>query len=167
MHQHLGAANLLKRVAVLEKGSARKAPSDAERAALDFQIERSPTAAATLLTELGKQPGARPHRQAVLRACLKALHACDFSKGNSFYEAAIRAREQNRLLGQPLPRRAVGSTLLIKGLEAEVAVILDADDHDTNNLYVAMTRGSKSLVVCSRAISIVRPAAAKPALMPA
>lgn len=161
---NVGAANLLKRVPVLEKGAARKDPSDAERAALDFQAERSPRAAARLLTELGKQPGARPHRQAILRACMKALHACDGSDGNAFYEAAIRAREQNRLFGRPLPRRAVGSTLLLKGLEAEVAVILDADDHDTNNIYVAMTRGSKSLVICSRATSIVRPAAARRAL---
>jgi hypothetical protein len=28
---------------------------------------------------------------------------------------------------RPLPRRAVGSTLLLKDLEAEVAVIFDAD----------------------------------------
>ena len=59
-------------------------------------------------------------------------------------------REQNRLLGRPLPRRAVGSTLLLKGLEAEVAVILNADDLDARNFYVAMTRGSKHIVVCSR-----------------
>ena len=44
-------------------------------------------------------------------------------------------REQNRLIGRPLPRRAVGSTLLLKGLEAEVAVVLDADTLDARNLY--------------------------------
>jgi DNA helicase-2/ATP-dependent DNA helicase PcrA len=58
-------------------------------------------------------------------------------------------REQNRLLGRPLPKRAVGSTLLLKGLEAEVAVILNADALDSRNLYVAMTRGSKALAVCA------------------
>ena len=59
-------------------------------------------------------------------------------------------REQGRVLGRALPRRAVGSTLLLKGLEAEVAVILDADGLNARNLYVAMTRGSKRLVVCGR-----------------
>ena len=58
-------------------------------------------------------------------------------------------REQNRLVGRPLPRRAVGSTLLLKGLEAAVAVILNADALDARNLYVAMTRGSKALTVCA------------------
>ncbi|MAT66666.1 MAG: DNA helicase UvrD, partial [Gammaproteobacteria bacterium] len=65
------------------------------------------------------------------------------------HEAAIRVREQNRLVGRPLPRRAVGSTLLLKGLEAEVAVILNASALDARNLYVAMTRGSKNLTVCA------------------
>lgn len=68
----------------------------------------------------------------------------------TFHDAAIRMREQNRLLGRPLPKRAVGSTLLLKGLEAEIAVILDADALDPANLYVAMTRGSRRLIVCSR-----------------
>ena len=58
-------------------------------------------------------------------------------------------REQNRLIGRPLPKRAVGSTLLLKGLEAEVAVIQNAGALDARNLYVAMTRGSKVLTVCS------------------
>ena len=58
-------------------------------------------------------------------------------------------REQNRLVGRPLPRRAVGSTLLLKGLEAEVAVILNAGALDARNLYVAMTRGSKALTICA------------------
>jgi hypothetical protein len=69
--------------------------------------------------------------------------------GLSFHEAAIRMREQNRLVGRPLPRRAVGSTLLLKGLGAEVAVILNPGIMNARNLYVAMTRGSKSLVICS------------------
>ena len=40
--------------------------------------------------------------------------------------------------------------MLLKGLEAEVAVVLDVDDMDAPHLYVAMTRGSKRLVVCSK-----------------
>jgi ATP-dependent exoDNAse (exonuclease V) beta subunit len=40
--------------------------------------------------------------------------------------------------------------LLLKGLEAEVAVVLYADVMDARNLYVALTRGSKKLVVCSK-----------------
>src|SRR3546814_1032479 len=52
-----------------------------------------------------------------------SLQLCSGTDGLSFHDAAIRMREQNRLVGRPLPRRAVGSTLLLKGLEAEVAEI--------------------------------------------
>jgi len=102
-----------------------------------------------LLVEIGKEAGVRTHRPAVLRACIKALQLCHGTEGLTFEDAAIRMREQNRLIGRPLPKRAVGSTLLLKGLEAEVAVVLDAGNLDARNLYVAMTRGSKKLIVCS------------------
>jgi DNA helicase-2/ATP-dependent DNA helicase PcrA len=121
-----------------------------ERTALRFQTERSPKAAVDLLVEIGQEAGVRTHRPTVLRACIKALQHCTGSEGESFHDAAIHAREQNRLLGRPLPKRAVGSTLILKGLEADVSVILDAADLDARNLYVAMTRGSKKLVVCAK-----------------
>jgi DNA helicase-2/ATP-dependent DNA helicase PcrA len=43
----------------------------------------------------------------------------------------------------------VGSTLLLKGLEADVAVILNSELMDRQHLYVAMTRGARKLVICS------------------
>ena len=147
---NVGSAALVQRVGILERGMARKDASDVERAALRFKVEKRPTAAVDLLVEIGRSAGVWAHRPAVLRACIKALQSCGGGRGNSFYDEAIRVREQNRLVGRPLPRRAVGSTLLLKGLEAEVSVILDVADHDAKNLYVAMTRGSARLVVCSR-----------------
>jgi len=147
---NVGATDMIRRVAALEKGTARRQASDAERAALRFKLLRTPQAAADLLVEINKEPGVRTHRPAVLRACLRALQSCDGTEGNTFYDAVIRTREQYRILGRPLPKRAVGSTLLLKGLEADVSVILDADDLDAKNLYVAMTRGSRRLVVCSK-----------------
>ncbi|WP_197706421.1 hypothetical protein [Magnetospirillum sp. 15-1] len=48
-----------------------------------------------------------------------------------------------------VPKRAVGSTLLLKGLEADVVVVLNAHTLNAKNLYVAMTRGSRLLTVCS------------------
>jgi hypothetical protein len=68
--------------------------------------------------------------------------------GLSFRDAAIRMRKQSRLIGRPLPRRAVGSTLLLKGLEADVAVILNARKLNACNLFVAMTRGSRIVTIC-------------------
>ena len=58
------------------------------------------------------------------------------------------------MIGRPLPKRAVGSTLLLKGLEADIAVVLNADELDARNLYVAITRGSAKLVVCSKSSTL-------------
>ena len=104
--------------------------------------------AATLLTELRTMPNVHVHRPAILYNVLKALRWA--STGIvTLTEASIRVREENRLLGRRLPKRAVGSTLLLKGLEAEVAVVLNAEGMSPQHLYVAMTRGSMRLVVCS------------------
>lgn len=90
------------------------------------------------------------HRPLVLRACIRALNGCAASGDLTFREAAVRAREQNRMIGRSVPRRGVGSTLLLKGLEAEVCIVVEGHDLNAENLYVAITRGSNRLVVCSR-----------------
>lgn len=146
---NVGADDLVRRVHLLTRGTARKPPTDTERIALAFFQAPSYRAAVDLLVEISKEAGVRTHRPAVLRACIKAFQLCDSKKDLALYDAAIRMREQNRLVGRPLPKRAVGSTLLLKGLEAEVAVILNATDMNARNLYVAMTRGSKALTICS------------------
>jgi DNA helicase-2/ATP-dependent DNA helicase PcrA len=148
--RNVGAADLVRRVQSLMRGTARNPPTDAETTAISFVRAPSHRTAVDVLVEIGKQAGVSAHRPAVLRACIRALQLCGGTVGLSFHEAAIRMREQNRLVGRPLPRRAVGSTLLLKGLEAEVAVILNAGALDARNLYVAMTRGSKTLTICAR-----------------
>ena len=149
MMTNVGAADLVKRVSSLTRGTARKEPSDVERVALAFVGAPSHRLVADLLVEIGKDGGVRTHRPAVLRTCIKALQLCDGSDEVSFYDTAIQMREQNRLIGRPMPKRAVGSTLLLKGLEADVAVVLNASVLDARNLYVAITRGSRALTICS------------------
>lgn len=65
-------------------------------------------------------------------------------------EAAWQVRSRTRMVGRRHPRCAVGTTLLVKGLEFDHAVVLNPEDLDARNLYVAMTRGAKSLTVFSR-----------------
>ena len=146
---NLGGAETLERVRVHLDGTLTTPPSEAEAAALRFAATPTHRSALTLLLALNAQTGVRVHRPTVLRSCLKALEACPDDEQASFVAMAIKMREENRLLGRPLPPRAVGSTLLLKGLEAEVAIILDAHEMNPAHLYVAMTRGSKKLVVCS------------------
>lgn len=146
---NVGAADLIQRVKVLKGGKARKPPNDVEKAALSFVANPNYSSAGALLEAIGADFAVRCYRPAVLRACFRALQLCNANPDLKFEEAVLQMREQNRALGRPLPKRAVGSTLLLKGLEADVAVILNADQLDARNLYVAMTRGSKNLVICS------------------
>lgn len=60
--------------------------------------------------------------------------------------AAIQARERGRHMSRPLSRRSVSSSFLLKGLEADVALILDPQTMNAPNLYVALTRGARQLV---------------------
>ena len=145
---NVGAVDLVKRVQSLARGTARKPPTDVERVALAFVQSPSYRIAIDLIVEIGKQGGVRTHRPAVLRCCIRALQLCDCQNGPTFQDAAVTMREQNRLIGRHLPKRAVGSTLLLKGLEADVAVVLNAGALDARNFYVATTRGSKALTIC-------------------
>lgn len=91
----------------------------------------------------------RAYRPTVLSTCVKALQLCS-SSDLHFADAVVRKREEYRHVGRQLPKRGVGSTLLLKGLEADVVVILNANALNAKNLYVALTRASRMLVVCSK-----------------
>jgi DNA helicase-2/ATP-dependent DNA helicase PcrA len=147
---NVGAADLVQRATSLARGAARKEASDVERVAVDFLQKPSHAKIIDLLVEIGKEGGVRTYRPTVLRACITALQLCQGTEGMTFHSAAVTVREQNRLHGRVIPRRAIGSTLLLKGLEADVAVVLHADELDRRNLYVAMTRGCQKLVICSK-----------------
>lgn len=67
-------------------------------------------------------------------------------------EAANEYQRDMRHTGRPIShRKLIGTTLLVKGLEYDHAVILDADILDAKDLYVAMTRGSKTLTIIGAA----------------
>lgn len=144
----VSTAELLKRLTTINNGRAIKPPSPAEHAALEFQLTPSYLAAAKYLEACYSMTGTRVFRPALLFSAIEALRSAH-QKDLSLLDAAIRVRENFRANGRRIPSRGVGSTLLLKGLEAEVAVILNGDDLTNENLYVAITRGSMRLVVCS------------------
>jgi hypothetical protein len=146
---NVGADDLLARVASLRSGKARRPPSETETAALDFAARPSYAGASALFAAISKDAGVRTHRPAVLRGCHRVLHLCSAPDGPTPYDAAVQVRELSRLIGRPLAKRTVGSTLLLKGLEADAAVILNPELMDRQHLYVAMTRGARILVICS------------------
>jgi DNA helicase-2/ATP-dependent DNA helicase PcrA len=150
----VGAATFLARIKTLQGGRARNAATAAEAAALALVARPKPSAAMHLLQQLEDQEGARVYRPEMLHCCRSAMRAV--SDDHTFLSAVLEVRERNRHHGRPVSRRAVGSTLLLKGLEADVAVILQPDQMDACNLYVALTRGAKRVLVCSVS-SVLRP----------
>jgi hypothetical protein len=145
----LGGSDLLRRVESLSKGTARKEATDAEAKALAFKVAPSLAAALAALRAFEEADGVRVYRPEVLQVLKAALQSAHQGEC-TFQEAVVRARERNRHVGRPIARRAVGSTLLLKGLEADVAVVLNPAAMDARHLYVALTRGAKRLVVCSQ-----------------
>lgn len=141
------ASKLLRRVETLRGGRAKVPPTPAEAAAVFFVAEPSFANSISLLQALAGQHGARVYRPEVLHCCIAAMRAAEVS--GDFISAAIQARERNRHLGRALGRRAVGSTLLLKGLEADVAVVLEPERMTPQHLYVALTRGARRVVICS------------------
>jgi len=144
----VGAANLRTRVATLRGGRARTPPAPAEAAAVAFANEPSMDGGLDVLRALVDQPDARVYRPEVLHCCKSAMQAA--AAGTSdLLTAVIQARERNRHTARPIARRAVGSTLLLKGLEADACVILEPANMTAQNLYVALTRGARQVIVCS------------------
>lgn len=102
------------------------------------------------LQTLSAIPGAIVYRRELLREMVRSVRLLIAGEVDTLADAAWMVRNRTRQGGRHLARCAVGTTLLIKGLEFDHAIVLDADSYDSRNLYVALTRGSKSLTVVSR-----------------
>ncbi|MCK1504558.1 UvrD-helicase domain-containing protein [Bradyrhizobium sp. 18] len=143
------ANDLVKSVAAVHASKLGRALTAIEQVAARFENSRSLADVADLLTTINRAGGVRCYRPAVLAAAQRALQLAASSEGPSFREATVTIREYSRLIGRPLAKRSVGSTLLLKGLEADISVVLNAGALNARNLYVAMTRGSRRVLVCS------------------
>jgi len=92
----------------------------------------------------------RCHRKELPFEMKRAL--AEFTRGGhaTLRDAAMEVRNRTRLVGRPVHPCSLGSTYLVKGLEFDRAVIVSADELDREDLYVALTRGSRSLTILSR-----------------
>jgi hypothetical protein len=88
------------------------------------------------------------YRRDLLYRFLSVLKMHIDGEGATLSEAANIYQREMRHTGRPIShRKLIGTTLLVKGLEYDHAVILNADALNAKDLYVAMTRGSKSLTI--------------------
>lgn len=135
------------RIESLKAGTAKNAASHLEGAALNLLSAPTPKVLYRLLELMVAQPTSRLFRPELYYVLSDALLI------SATFEALPRSvsivRDKRRFGGRPLPRRAIGSTLLLKGLEAEHALVLSAEELTGPHLYVALSRGSKTLSVVS------------------
>ncbi len=102
------------------------------------------------MAEIESMPGAILHRRELWREMAKAIRTNISDPHESIEAAARKVRDGGRHGGRRVEHRTVSRTVLVKGLEFEHAIVLNAEDHDGPNLYVALTRASTSLTVLSR-----------------
>lgn len=93
--------------------------------------------------------GTRPYRDGLYFAMRAALRLMITRSHENIQDAIWEVQNKLRHAGRRLRKRNIGSTLLVKGLEFDHAVIIDADKMSTNDLYVALTRASKTLTILS------------------
>jgi superfamily I DNA/RNA helicase len=101
------------------------------------------------LIVLSKMPGAKKARYELFLEMLNTLREYETGQYDRLEEAAVRTRDRTRRMGRAPGCYVVSRTLLVKGLEFDHVIVLNADDLDKKNLYVALTRASRSLTVLS------------------
>jgi DNA helicase-2/ATP-dependent DNA helicase PcrA len=123
------------------------------RAVTQTLLDVSATAdAPTILTAMGaieQIPEKILYRRELWREMERSLRLQARTPGIALADAAWKVRNRTRQAGRAVEYRTVSRTLLVKGLEFDHAVVLDAAEHDLRNFYVAVTRASKSLTVLS------------------
>lgn len=118
------------------------------QAANDYLTDPSSSHLKALFETLKSNPETSAYRRDLLYRFLNVLKIHLDGQATTHVEAGILYQREMRHSGRPINhRKLIGTTLLVKGLEYDHAVILDADSLDAKDLYVAMTRGAKSLTI--------------------
>lgn len=88
------------------------------------------------------------YRRELLAAVVAGLRAVR-AEGGSLASAVTEFQTRTRHLGRHIPRRSIGSTLLVKGLEVEHVVIVEDGNMTREDWYVALTRATQSVIILS------------------
>lgn len=132
----------------------RTPPTPPERAAIALATGGGYAQAVGFLQAMAADRDRRVYRLSAFNILLDAVSTAAANASTDLTSAIAQLREQQRHAGRAVPPRAIGSTLLLKGLETDHAIILDADSPrnpmSKEDLYVALTRGARSVTVFSR-----------------
>ncbi|MEI6428745.1 MAG: UvrD-helicase domain-containing protein [Pseudanabaena sp. ELA607] len=106
--------------------------------------------ASELLRDIKTLPDVKCYRKELFASLCRVLEEAE-NDAISVYEAMLNKRNMIRRVGRKVYGRCIGTTLLTKGLEFDTVLIIDAHNFDCpKNLYVALTRASKRLILFSK-----------------
>jgi hypothetical protein len=146
-----------KRIESILNSRNKTAPSPVEYALCTAVTDSTRSNILAALQQIELKPGVNVYRRAAYNALKDSISLAISSPTKSMFEAASIVRERMRQQGDGrIPFRAIGSTLLLKGLEADHCLILDANGKGMNpkHLYVALSRGAKTVSVFSNSYQI-------------
>ena len=148
-------------------GTVLRPAADALRSGSTPNVRGSPEAKAAIeaLTAVAGEPALAPipdamaaieqihgrklYRRELWREMARTIRVFAAERHPTLPGAAWHVRDRGRHAGRRVEHRTVSRTLLVKGLEFDHAIVLNADAHNRSNLYVALTRGSRSVTVLS------------------
>jgi hypothetical protein len=88
-------------------------------------------------------------RREMFSAMRSALRIKSARQSGSLADAIWEVQNRIRHAGRTIGKRSIGSTLLVKGLEFEHAVVVHADSMTKKDWYVALTRATTTLTILS------------------
>jgi hypothetical protein len=109
-----------------------------------------------LLEQYRRKDGVRLYRRELFYAMRSALGIVASGQAKSLEDAIYLVQTRIRHMGRNLPRRAIGSTLLVKGLEFEHSVVIESKGMSVKDWYVALTRASQTVTIVATS-PIIRP----------
>lgn len=116
---------------------------------LAVAAEEEPRSMLQLLDGFRERSGAKVYRRERLAAMRSALRFVCEHPTVAVAEAIAEVQTRSSHMGKLIPSRAIGSTLLVKGLEFDHAVVVKAGKMTRRDWYVALTRASRSLHILS------------------
>lgn len=135
----------------LERGALQSPRQGAANAsaveALNAVVAGGYGAVPRALDAVSSLPNVRVYRHELLDETLRALRARRSSSEQTLEQVVWGLRDDARRRGRAVPTRVVSRTLLVKGLEFDHALVLDANELSVEELYVAITRPRLSLTV--------------------
>jgi DNA helicase-2/ATP-dependent DNA helicase PcrA len=139
---------IVDRLGVIQDGANTSPATDEELMLLTYAGGSNPPTIAAALRQLAR--GRTVFRPDLFDSMQETARIAVPGSGISLAAAAARVNRRRATEGRRVESRAIGSTLLLKGLEADHAVVFDADGMKPAHLYVAISRACRSLTIVSR-----------------